>query len=345
MKAKNSISLFSNFDNALFSKFEKVVGKSKDETTQNLYFIFKWAVASAVIVFLLNVVLRFKFLGFTGLNLGEFGDFFGGVLNPILTFLMFIGLIITIIVQKTELGLARDEFSRTANALKEQSASTKKQVLENTFFNLLKLHHETLGGLCFNSDVLCCSFPQKKDERTTGRAVFSSILSWMYLDDAPKSALENYSFFQDAENHVVGHYFRGLYQILKFIDDCELPDTEKENYSRLLRAQLSTDELALLYFNCICPGVDSGQFRTLVIKFKLLEHLRLGKVDFMENYSLSTRTIYTVKEDLLKYIEFDGDGSVCRSAFGKNPVAVKELYMQYDNAARSAPQYPLLAVK
>ncbi|MFI8749603.1 putative phage abortive infection protein [Vreelandella lionensis] len=61
---------------------------------------------------------------------------------------------------------------------------------------------------------------------------------------------ENYKFFQDSENHIVGHYFRGLYQILKFIDYSDLTKEEKESYSRILRAQLSTDELALLYFNC-----------------------------------------------------------------------------------------------
>lgn len=69
----------------------------------------------------------------------------------------------------------------------------------------------------------------------------------MHIEEAPETALENYTNFQISENHVVGHYFRGLYQILKFIDDCELPDSEKEKYSRILRAQLSTDEIALLF--------------------------------------------------------------------------------------------------
>ncbi|WPN72478.1 putative phage abortive infection protein [Pseudomonas germanica] len=339
MRGKGLKGFFLKFDEALFLRFEKIVGKSKDETTKNLYSIFRFALISSAIVFLLNIILRANYFSVLDLKLGEFGDFFGGVLNPILTFLMFIGLIVTIVVQKNELALARDEFSKTANALKEQSESSKKQILENTFFNLLKFHHEALDGLQFNEEILCCSVTIKAGERTAGRAVFSSILNWMHIEEAPETALENYTNFQISENHVVGHYFRGLYQILKFIDDCELPDSEKEKYSRILRAQLSTDEIALLFFNCICLDVDSGQFRALVVKFKLLEHMRLSKVDFWDRFGLSGRSIYTNKNDLLKYVEFDRCGAVVRSAFGKNPVAERELYKV--NTKVGLPQYPI----
>lgn len=92
-------------------------------------------------------------------------------MNPILTFLMFIGLIVTIVVQKNELALARDEFSKTANALKEQSESSKANIGKYVF-NLLKFHHEALDGLQFNEEILCCSVTIKAGERTAGRAVF-----------------------------------------------------------------------------------------------------------------------------------------------------------------------------
>lgn len=334
------MSIFSKVDKAAFSSFEKVVGESGDETTRNLYLIFRVAVISAATVLLINIVLRFDFLGTSSWKLGEFGDFFGGVLNPILTFLMFIGLIITIVVQKSELSLARVEFAKTASALKEQSDSVKKQALENTFFNLLKLHSETLSSLCFNEDVLCCSLTVVPGERTSGRAVFSSILTWIHIEEFPQKSLENYTNFQNSENHIVGHYFRGLYQILKFIDDSGLSDHEKETYSRLFRAQLSADELALLYFNCICSSVDNGQFRTLLIKFKMLEHLRLGKEDFWDNFSISGRSVYTNKSDLLKYVVFNADGNILQSAFGNNSAAIRELYKN-QKSTRNPPQYPL----
>ncbi|MEL4482504.1 putative phage abortive infection protein [Shewanella algae] len=314
-----------SLDDAVCEQFESVVGKANDNTTKNLYKIFRFALIASLVVFLANILLRVGFLPSSDWKLGEFGDFFGGILNPILTFLMFIGLIITIIVQKTELALARDEFSRTANSLHEQSLSSKKQVFETTFFNLLKIHADTLESLKFNDKVLCCALNIHAED-SVGRAVFSSILSWMNADEEDmKKSRENYMSFQDTENHVVGHYFRGLYQILKFIDYSDISKEEKENYSRILRAQLSTDELALLYFNCLCASVDSGQFRNLLIEFKMLEHLKLGKEDFWDRFTLSSRVIYTRKEDLLNYIEFNDDGTVKRSAFGTNAVATSHL--------------------
>lgn len=316
---------FSSLDKELFLKFKETVGDSGDGTTRNLYLIFRFALLSTAVVFLLNLVLRFDVFPSSEWKLGEFGDFLGGVLNPILTFLMFVGLIITIVIQKTELSLARTEFKRTANALQEQSDSSKKQVIENTFFNLLSIHNETLNSLRFDSENLRCAI-NIEEAKTVGRAVFSSILTWMHNEEDTQKTHENYASFQDTENHVVGHYFRGLYQILKFIDECGLPDNDKNRYSRLLRAQLSTDELGVLYFNCISPNVDSGQFRTLLINYRMLEHIQLGKEDFRGNYTISSCVVYTVKENLMQYIEFSDDGSVIRSAFGTNPIAIKELY-------------------
>ncbi|HHF2921133.1 hypothetical protein D8S93_24550 [Vibrio sp. VGrn 2] len=316
-KLNNLILSFRKIERWLFKSFESVVGKTEDHTSKNLYVIFFFGLVVSVSLFLLNIVLRV----FTDWKLGEFGDFFGGVLNPILTFLMFIGLIITIIVQKTELALARNEFNRTANALVEQSESSKTQSIETTFFNLLKIHLDSIESLKFNNSALCCIINEKNDS-SSGRAVFSSILKWMDKDD-PNTT---YSSFQETENHIVGHYFRGLYQILSFIDSCELTDSEKEKYSRIVRAQLSTDELAVLYFNCICEKVDSGQFRRLLIKFKILEHLKISKESWQEHFMISSQVMYTCKEDLLKYIVFGEDQKVELSAFGDNAVAQAELY-------------------
>ncbi|MFI8749602.1 hypothetical protein ACIGG6_06300 [Vreelandella lionensis] len=119
-----------SLDDTVCEQFESVVGKSNDDTTKNLYKIFRFALIATLIVFLVNLLLRADFLPSSNWKLGEFADFFGGILNPILTFLMFIGLIITIVVQKTELALAREEFSRTANSLHEQSRFSKNKCLK-----------------------------------------------------------------------------------------------------------------------------------------------------------------------------------------------------------------------
>lgn len=77
--------------------------------------IYKLFVAAAVLTL---IVLAADLILIKEVKPGEFGDFFGGVLNPLLTFLTFMGLLITIVLQHTELRESREEFARSADALK-----------------------------------------------------------------------------------------------------------------------------------------------------------------------------------------------------------------------------------
>lgn len=80
---------------------------------------------------------------------GPFGDFFGGMLNPTLTFLMFMGLLSTINLQQKELSLTRKEYIRTADALEEARLEAKKQTAiltesckKNRHLQLIKRYKE-----------------------------------------------------------------------------------------------------------------------------------------------------------------------------------------------------------
>lgn len=42
---------------------------------------------------------------------------------------------------------------------------------------------------------------------------------------------------------------------------------------RILRAQLSSNELILLFYNCLEGVVDQGQFKNLLISYNVLEHM------------------------------------------------------------------------
>lgn len=54
-----------------------------------------------------------------------------------------------------------------------------------------------------------------------------------------------------------------------------------------MRAQLSSDELTLLFFNCLCETLGSVKFKPLVEKYAFFEHLPESK-------------IFT-KEEIIKY--------------------------------------------
>ena len=205
-----------------------------------LFWILIIAGATTLCVFAIDVWIHPK----AATSFGTFGDFFGGVLNPIFTFLTFFGLIVTIVIQRMELRLAREEYEKTAVALNTQA-------IENTFFNILDLHHKIIDGLKFDPSI----FPEseiEKNERLAGlksnkntishgRNVFDAIILEIRnrTISSPQKVMEQYKYLQDQHNHVLGHYFRNFYQALKFIDsyaDNLLSKKDKEKYSGILRA-------------------------------------------------------------------------------------------------------------
>ncbi|MBD1584820.1 hypothetical protein [Pseudoalteromonas sp. S16_S37] len=58
---------------------------------------------------------------------GALGDFFGGMLNPLLTFCTILMLIFSLLLQMRELKATRLELQRTRNAQQEQASEAKKQ--------------------------------------------------------------------------------------------------------------------------------------------------------------------------------------------------------------------------
>lgn len=198
--------------------------------------------------------------------LGTYGDFFGGVVNPVLTFGTLIALAITILMQRLQLRDARNE-------TKENTLITQQQAFESTFFNLLSLHTENVKNLRFHDDI-------SGQKSTEGRAVFAEVLNYLgrnvqYADNR----LTNYRIFQKNNNDILGHYFRNLFQILNQVENFKsnMSVADKyvfqKRYANILRAQLSSHELVLLLLNCTKNTVDKGRFRDLVVKYEFLEHL------------------------------------------------------------------------
>ncbi|EIN6343186.1 putative phage abortive infection protein [Vibrio vulnificus] len=277
------------------------------------------------------------------------GDFFGGVLNPIFAFLSLILIAYTLTQNKQalvqsrkaieqsekaltqnelalktgneELKLSRIEFGNSVKALNSQVEQFNSQRFENTFFNMLTLQNDILNNISFNNDTIS-PLINMHEESTNARAAFSSILRWIRDDDVEVEgecqSLKHYNEFQVTANQVVGHYFRNLYQIIKFIDESELVEKEKQKYARMLRAQLSSDEIALLFFNCLSSKVDNGQFRCFVIEYRMLEHLTVDPYFHAGFARISTQSIYVPEDVFSQYVVRNLDGDITKSAFGTN---------------------------
>lgn len=256
-------------------------------------------------------------------RLGQVGDLFGGI-NALFAALAFAGVGIAAFQQWKSTQLAF------------------KQSIEATFFSALELHHKIADSLQFDLaqifpekykvlDRLAVLADGKRPQRPPpvhGRRVFGEVIkSLSYSGDriaAYEYLMAQYSIIQNEHNYVLGHYFRNLYQILKLIDtDDALDANGKQKYASMLRAQLSSDELALLMVNCAGTIVDKGEFRALLVRYRMLEHAPLKKVG--DEYLHSGKTEQVVLADALSIKQYLSEPSLSnerrryKGAFGSNP--------------------------
>jgi len=209
--------------------------------------------------------------------LGQWGDFSGGLLNPVLTFITFLAVLLTIWLQRQELSLSRNEMVRSANALERQDESLKRQSFENTFFEMLRLHNSIVDSI----DLI----NNETGQITRGRDafnVFYTRLTKIYRANFERAngrynkrevaELAYFIFWKDARTEL-GHYFRFLFNFFRFIEKSNIEDPF---YAKLLRSQISDQELLILFYNNISEGGEPFQhFANLYELFDNLPVVRL----------------------------------------------------------------------
>ncbi|MDC0706379.1 putative phage abortive infection protein [Priestia sp. AB] len=239
------------------------------------YLNFIWALP------LLGIILVSVFnLDFS--SLGTFGDFVAGTTVPLLTFVSFLAVVGTLRMQKDQLEMQRqelqnsiEEMQATREEIKEQGKTMAIQRFESTFFNMVNLHNEIVKTIIDKSS---------SSGNIIGRAVFPIIFNLFknkYNDLLRNGSLNGaheiervrqaYNEFFVNREFQLGHYFRNLYRIIKFIDEATLSDEEKRNYIGIIKAQLSSYELAILLYNGLSENGEN--FLPLMRKHNLLDNL------------------------------------------------------------------------
>ena len=93
----------------------------------------------------------------------------------------------------------------------------------------------------------------------------------------------SYGLFFNRYHFIIGHYFRHLYHILKFLEQSErneLVDCKSQSeidsvnekyltYAQFVQAQMAAPELLLLFYNCL----SFPKLLRLVVKYNILENL------------------------------------------------------------------------
>ena len=227
---------------------------------------------------------------------GQFGDMFGAV-NALFSGLAFAGLIITLILQKTELSLQRDELEQTRDELKNQrkefetqNKTLKIQQFESALYNMLQLQQQIVNDLAYDTKIEGYSDSTARGDWAVvvkGRDLFrfsfdqlkhyyTGLDGMRHVTDGMKGILEHlglsyYTEFTTPSYY--DHYFRHLYRILKFIDsNNNLSFEQKYMYVGDVRGTLSRYELVWIYYNLL-SNLKFAEFKRMVEDYSLLKNL------------------------------------------------------------------------
>lgn len=296
----------------------------KGNKPNRLLWILGIAAVAAFLIVLGLYISYFKNLSVTNdsATWGTFGDYLGGTLNPIISFLALIGLLYTIHQQAQEMQATREELKQAAEQQRQQveqqscqSEIFNLQQFESTFFSLLEQHNKAVEKIEAESifEELHNIYNKKIDQITTRK---------------PSEELSNSLAIKTINQHYeLKSYFNLLFQILKFISISLSKNSESNNsedskitikdfdsdnkrskeklsheyinskermYSDILRSFIPNIILKLLALNCLTIDKFSRDnrletlynFQGLLNRYALLEQLQLVFTDINKiNYS------------------------------------------------------------
>lgn len=270
---------------------------------------------------------------------GQVGDFIGGVVGTIVAGISVILLYNTFVEQK---AFSRDQ----TKYLKKNETAQKDQQFENTFFQLLNTHNTIKQSIQFNTKDRLTWWTEEGQEQT--RIVIGSeffeFAKWDFHrlyqpegqiypaitvkhDNILEGLLPNpsvnyeanqpverikqkYKKFFDTYHPYLGHYFRNVYYLLKYIEKHEVFDMSQEGSDRnkiaekyklyvgILQSQMSSSEQFLLFYNGLCYP----KMKNLILKYNMLENLsKEDLADSERHYNLyegiELKTRYSIIND------------------------------------------------
>ena len=256
---------------------DKSKNKSSEESKNDLWRTLIYAGLAVFAIWLLSWVLIDLCISECN-DRGTFGDKFGAV-NALFSGLAFAGLIVTLLYQKEELKLQREELAQTREELKgqreefeEQNKTMKRQRFENTFFNMLSLQQEITHNLSYENPIQDEAELMRYDVKQRiykNRAVFEGLYTNAIIDyDGSrcyggiinKLAIHGCAAYSLVRGlSFLDHYFRHLYRIFKYVDTSDsISEDERYEYACIVRSQLSDYELVMFTIRPKSLGWSKG---------------------------------------------------------------------------------------
>ena len=184
--------------------------------------------------------------------------------------------------------------------LYEQKQQFNKNQFDSSFFNLMNFYYKTLEEITGNKVYFSPGEGEYRGRRylryahddlkiglqrllkqigisKQHRELYNFIVSngaqnLAFKEELKKFVNEEYSIFYDTRKAQLGHYFRLIFNIIKYIDESKMSFNDKCKYVNIIQALMSDVELGLICFNALS---EKGE--------KL--HIYMERYSFLENIS------------------------------------------------------------
>lgn len=182
---------------------------------------------------------------------GAFGDYFGGILNPIIGLCAFLALLFTIKIQSSELR-------KTTKTLESQALLWEKQNFESTFFSLLDILRKSLSDFNLNEYYTKEAIRdlEKEEIDIEGQRALEEITEKSH--SFIKSATSEEDFYKKISEcledpvrlGIIPQHVGKIFFIIKYIKQAN-HNIDKEFYLDLLSETLCMSERLLVLYTCL----------------------------------------------------------------------------------------------
>jgi hypothetical protein len=222
---------------------------------------------------------------FRALEYDKLAAFISSITAPFLSLSVFILLFFTYKSQKEELNETRE-------IMKRQASTMDKQQFETTFFNMLNLHQQLVN---YTEPAFGTSPAKLIHGRDCFARFYQALITCFHAkvrDNQDQMGLHSSAYMDIYNRHQssLGHYFRYLYHLVKFIDRSDVND--KKQYTSLIRATLSSNELLLVFYNGL--NEHGLKFKPLIERYQLLKNMPFDKLLDVNHKLLYTESAYNI---------------------------------------------------
>lgn len=229
-----------------------------------------------------------KLSGDTG-KWGEFGDYIGGTLNPILAFFSFLALCYTIHLQNKQLQRTDKQLAQNKLALEQNAKALElnNQELKNS---TEQLQLSAKAQLEMEKTQRIQRFEGLFTYMANELSRMQSNLNGLSAKDMFKNSNKTIYEYTEVKNKLrsdinYSKFFIYLYQILKLIDHQDesiIPYKEKKRYSNIIRSSIDVSILQLCFLNCLVvdkDGNDFKKYKKIIEKYNFFEHMLIDFKD------------------------------------------------------------------